>query len=257
MITSSFYSLKEDTNINSWFSFNIKKEEEKNTFEKEEEEKFPYVFNEIFNPARLNSTLNLDEEEDTTNKRNIKKIFNIIYPIKASLFTYSEKKLKDKYINFNKHKHKTHPLMKKRRFTYSDNIRKVIKARFFNTSLKNALNKLLKSEGYEIFFTNFPKNFVHSISIRDEKINIEKKMFDILDNENNSELISRIKKDKNSELNIILNKTYRQLFEEYLNSKEYNDEIKRLEMSENNQKDTEYIEKYIYLAEHFIEFFSQ
>ena len=52
----------------------------------------------------------------------------------------------------------------------------------------------------------------------------------------------------------ILNKKYSDLFEEYINSKEFKiDEINRLR--ENNMEE-DHIERYIYLAQNFIEFFS-
>ena len=56
------------------------------------------------------------------------------------------------------------------------------------------------------------------------------------------------------ELKEILNKKFCELFDEYINSKEFNiDEIKRLK---NNNMDNIYIERYIYQSKHFIEYFS-
>ena len=58
---------------------------------------------------------------------------------------------------------------------------------------------------------------------------------------------------ENEQLKEILNKTYHELFEEYINSKEFNiDEINRLKKNFDNS----YIESYIYHAKHFIEFFT-
>ena len=60
---------------------------------------------------------------------------------------------------------------------------------------------------------------------------------------------------ENNELKNILDKTYKQIFEEYLNSKEFKiDEINRLKK---NKMDNEYIKKYKYLAKHIIEFYSE
>ena len=57
------------------------------------------------------------------------------------------------------------------------------------------------------------------------------------------------------ELNDILNKKYFELFNEYINSKEFNiDEINRLK---NNNMDNIYIERYIYQSKHFIEYFAE
>ena len=60
--------------------------------------------------------------------------------------------------------------------------------------------------------------------------------------------------EENEELKEILNKKYCELYKDYLNSKEFIiDEINRLK----KKMDDSYIEKYIYLAKHFIEFFSE
>ena len=44
------------------------------------------------------------------------------------------------------------------------------------------------------------------------------------------------------------------LYEEYINSKEFNDELKRLKNAK-NKNNCYYIEKYIYFAEQLLEFF--
>ena len=60
---------------------------------------------------------------------------------------------------------------------------------------------------------------------------------------------------ENEELVKILNKKYCELFEEYIDSKEFNiDEIKRLK---NNNMDNIYIERYIYQTKNFINFFAE
>ena len=61
--------------------------------------------------------------------------------------------------------------------------------------------------------------------------------------------------NENEELKEILNKKYSELFQEYINSKEFNIiEINRLK---NNDMDNSYIERYIYQSKHFIEYFSE
>ena len=58
---------------------------------------------------------------------------------------------------------------------------------------------------------------------------------------------------ENEELKEILNKKYCELFEEYINSKEFNiDEINRLK---NNNFGDVYIKRYLYLAKNFIKYF--
>ena len=68
--------------------------------------------------------------------------------------------------------------------------------------------------------------------------------------------MEQIIKDKNLEMETIFEKKYADLFKEYLNSKEFKiKEINRLKnMVKKQKKDDYYIEKYKYLANHFIEF---
>ncbi len=67
----------------------------------------------------------------------------------------------------------------------------------------------------------------------------------------NLELVKNEEIQENEELKNLLNKTYQEFFEEYLNSKEFKiDEIYRLK----NKFEDNYIKKYIYLAKHIIEF---
>ena len=64
-----------------------------------------------------------------------------------------------------------------------------------------------------------------------------------------------MKLEENPELNIILNKKYKDLFDEYINSDEFNiDEINRLQ---EKKMGDEYISRYKYLAKNFLEFLSQ
>ena len=59
---------------------------------------------------------------------------------------------------------------------------------------------------------------------------------------------------ENEEFKKILNKSFRELFEEYINSDEFKiEEINRLK----KKNGEEYISKYIYLAKNLIEFFSK
>ena len=59
---------------------------------------------------------------------------------------------------------------------------------------------------------------------------------------------------ENEEFKKILNKSFRELFEEYINSDEFKiEEINRLK----KKNGAEYISKYIYLAKTLIEFFSK
>ena len=89
---------------------------------------------------------NLDEEEGEYDEIYIKKehkIFKVIYYKDLSLFTNIEIDLKEALIDSKKFRIKTHSSERQARFTYNDNMRTVIKRRFFNTYLINALNEKL------------------------------------------------------------------------------------------------------------------
>ena len=59
---------------------------------------------------------------------------------------------------------------------------------------------------------------------------------------------------ENEEFKNILNKTFGELYKEYINSDEFKiGEIKRLK----KKNEDEYVSKYIYLAENLIEYFSK
>ena len=73
-------------------------------------------------------------------------------------------------------------------------------------------------------------------------------------------LIKEIKAKKVSDINDIFNRKYRDLYKEYLYSKEFNiDEIKRLRNAKHKKTiiDENYIVNYKDLAKNFIEFIEQ
>ena len=207
-----------------------------------------------------NNTFLCNEEKDESNKI---KIFDVIYREQISLFTNIEKDLIINEQNYIKRKRN---ITKRRRRDNQDNMRKKIKRGFLNNSLIPKINLLLKSCGNILYFEKFPQNFVSNISrqINNKLINMtlkeifeRKELYEDKDINNYNHNLTVIKSEEIQEcdeLNIILNKKYCELFEEYINSKEFQiDEINRLK---NKDMNDEYIEKYIYLAKHFIEFFN-
>ena len=113
-----------------------------------------------------------------------------------------------------------------------DNIRKKIKRGFFNNALINKLNEILKKlKIRKIEKGNGFENYLHNYkTVQNEEIK------------------------KNEELKNILLKTFSELFEEYINSDEFNvEEINRLKK---NGMEDDYIKRYIYISKHLIEFFS-
>lgn len=224
----------------------------------------------------------LEERENNDNKSkeeneyfiNKKSIFKVIYPNNFSLFTNNNDKEtifnNDKY-NFKK---RTKSLIKMERYKNSDNIRKMIKTRFINTYLKKALNEKLAENGFNSVFEYLPQSFVSNVSKKKEKKLLNKTLFDIFDKKelydqnnlsnyyHNLKILEKIKIEGNPQLKFIFNKKYKDIFEEYVNSEEFKlGEIKRLKNSNSKNKkqtkDEYYIEKYIYLAKHYVEFCSE
>ena len=218
-------------------------------------------------------TLSETEEEknlDQFNKKDQKKIFDVIYPEK------NYKILNENEINSNSldpfesfdFKKKVRSEVKQRRFTNQDNMRRVIKRRFTNTYLKNKFNRRLKKAGYKKFIECFPQEFAGNVTreinrsiinmtfgqiLTDKSIYSGKKLYQY---ENNLEIVNLIKKDQNSDLNEMLNKKFSELFEEYLNSDEFKiGEIQRL-LNATKPKSGNYIQKYKYLARNLINFFT-
>ena len=224
----------------------------------------------------------LEERENNDNKSkeeneyffNKKSVFKVIYPNNYSLFTNAKDKgtifNNDKY-NFKK---RTKSLIKMGRYKNSDNIRKMIKTRFINTYLKKALNEKLAENGFNSVFEYLPQSFVSNVSKKKEKKLLNKTLFEIFEkkelyDQNNLsnyyhslKILEQIKIEGNPQLKAIFNKKYRDIFEEYVNSEEFQlGEINRLKnMNSKNKKQTKdeyYIEKYIYLAKHYVEFCSE
>ena len=201
-----------------------------------------------------------------------KKYFKVIYPQKYSLFNKTNK------LEFNLIAEKDElNLLGNKRLSYrrqrkdnKDNIRTKIKRGFFNSALINKLNDKLKSIGSTKYFMKFPQNFVSDISQKRNKeiVNMtlreifEKKELYKQENEigfenylHNLKVIqSEIIKD-NSEFKKILNKTFRELYEEYINSDEF--KIVEIGRLKEHKMEDDYIKKYIYLSRELIDFFNQ
>ena len=155
----------------------------------------------------------------------------------------------------------------KRRRENQDNIRKKLKTVFFNTFLRKKINEILNNKHSRLYFEKFPISFVNDIRKNTNKDVIDKTLLEIILNKelysendlsnynHNIKVVENKEVKKIGELKKILNKTFRELFEEFINSKEFNiDEINRLR---NNNLDNIYIERYIYQSKHFIEYFAE
>ena len=148
-----------------------------------------------------------------------------------------------------------------------DEVLPKIKTVFFNKYLYTKINEALKNKLSKLYFLKFPITFVNDIKKDMNKdllnktllqIILSKEIYNEKDLNNyyhNLKVVENKEIQENEELVKILNKKYCELFEEYINSKEFNiDEIKRLK---NNNMDNNYIERYIYQTKNFINFFAE
>ena len=185
------------------------------------------------------------------------KIFQIIYPKKLTMFTENDKVLLGKKIkrSFNKRKRKDN----------TDNKRRKIKRSFLNETLINLLNEELKFIGSKLYFMKFPHKFVSDVTRKTNKKILYLTLKEIFENiklYDNNELNNyyhnlNVLKNKqiqeNEEMKTIINKTYIDLFTEYINSDEFKTgEINRLR--EKNMKES-YIEDYKFVANGMIDFY--
>ena len=151
-----------------------------------------------------------------------------------------------------------------------DNIRKKIKRGFFNNGLIKKLNEKIKYIGSNKYLRKFPQHFVSDVNQKRNKelfnltlkeIFVNKELYLNEDKEGlrnysqNLKVVQSEEISENKELKIIFNKTINELYEEYINSDEFNIiEINRLK--EKKMQD-DYIKRYINLARCLILFFTQ
>ena len=151
-----------------------------------------------------------------------------------------------------------------------DNIRKKIKRGFFNNGLIKKLNEKIKNIGSNKYLRKFPQHFVSDVNQKRNKelfnltlkeIFVNKELYLNEDKEGlrnysqNLKVVQSEEINENKELKIIFGKTIYELYEEYINSDEFNAiEINRLK--EKKMQD-DYIKRYINLARYLILFFTQ
>ena len=224
--------------------------------------------NQLPNPDnKMNSTNeNITSESSTTQEK--KKYFKVITNRSDSLFNKADSNSAlDKEANLLGNKRYPH---RRQRRDNRDNIRKKIKRGFFNNALINKLNDKLKSIRSNKYFMKFPQNFVKDICQKRNKEIINLTLKEIFEKEelykqenekgldnylHNLRVIQSEEIKENEEFKKILGKTFRELYEEYINSDEFKiGEIGRLK--KHKMKD-DYIKKYVYYSRELIEFFNQ
>ena len=200
-------------------------------------------------------------------KKEKRKLFKVNYRIRFDDIFDKENILLSQKLNEKAFlENKVTPTKKRRRENW-DNIRKKIKTIFFNKYIYNKINDALKAKQSKLYFVKFPITFVNDIKKDTNKDIINKTLLEIMSIKeiydekdlnnyyHNLKVLENKEINENEELKEILNKKYSELFQEYINSKEFNIiEINRLK---NNDMDNSYIERYIYQSKHFIEYFSE
>ena len=154
-----------------------------------------------------------------------------------------------------------------RRRESKDNIRKKLKIVFFNNYLFKKINAILRSQQSKLYFEKFPITFVNDIRKNTNKDIIYMTLLEILSRKelynekdldnyyHNLKVVESKEFKENENLKKILNKKYCELFEEFINSKEFNvDEINRLKK---NNLDDVYIKRYIFQSKYFIKYFAE
>ena len=229
---------------------------------KEEEMNQEEFFALYFNSSKDNSISPEFNEEK-------KAIFQVNYRIRCD--EEENDKPKDKalfQIDFGNTflKKKVLPKINRRRES-KDNIRKKLKIVFFNNYLFKKINAILKSQQSKLYFEKFPITFVNDIRKNTNKDIIYMTLLEILSRKelynekdldnyyHNLKVVESKEFKENENLKKILNKKYCELFEEFINSKEFNvDEINRLKK---NNLDDVYIKRYIFQSKYFIKYFAE
>ena len=246
-------------------------EEVKQTIEIPFKKSFLFNFLELEEFCLLSEDEIIFENDERYFIKNSKKesgLFKVINP-KIALFKKANENLLQAYLTGIDFSKKIRSSEKLPNFKQKHYIRVSIKRNFMNNYLLTALDKKLEEAGFNIFFEKFPQSIAVNVAKDFNNNLMNMKLKDIFKNEDlyniedrtnfesNLKIVDKIEKEGNPELNMILNRKFRCLFEEYLNSEEFGiDEINRLKNSK-VEKDEYYIEKYIFLAQHFIEFCTQ
>ena len=213
----------------------------------------------------FNDCFKVNQQKPIVEHKKRDKIFEVVRPIKALLFTKLEddlfKEEENTFMNRKRYK------IKRSRRENQDNIRKKIKRGFLNNALIPKINMIIKKQGGKFVFEIFKQHFVSDVTRKNnmelfnmtlEEIFRKKELYNEIELNSyyyNLKLINSKEIQENKELKNILNLKLLNIFEEYINSKELNiDEIKRLKSK--NMKDS-YIKRYIHLAKNFIKFISE
>ncbi len=196
---------------------------------------------------------------------------NVIVPSKPiKLFTVTKESSsilapKKEFILLNKKRKREG----RKRKNDKDNIRSNIKIIFFNTYLINSLNAELIKDVNKKKFVKFPHGFVKDPAKIRNKIILDMTLLEIIkkcvilfksekekfssNHKKNLALLERKEIKENEGVQKILNKTFVQLYSEYLNSDEFKQNIINRIREKNGE---EYAKKFEILSKNLIKFFS-
>ena len=228
------------------------------------ENRIPLDEEEFLNTLELavNDCFKIKNENSMKQVKNSRKIFEVIRPEKIELFSKLEgdlfKEEENSLINRKRYK------KKRSRKENQDNIRKKIKRGFFNSALIPKINMIIKKQGGKFFFEIFKQHFVSDVTKESnmelynmtlEEIFKKKELYHQTELNTyyyNLKIFNSKEIQENKELKNILNIKLFKIFEEYINSKEFNiDEVNRLK---NKNMEDLYIKRYIYLGKNFMKF---
>ena len=232
----------------------IKKEQEKEKNIIELKDDFPKSTDFTSKNEENNSKIPLFEEKEENFVgliREKKDIFQVIYPNRDKSF------LKRKILP----KGRSHD-------DRLDNIRVRIKRTFFNYILLTKLNENLKRIGSNKYFQKFPQHLVSDVDrkrnqdifemtlrkfIENEGLNCKEKKNDYVNYNHNLDVLKDNKVKDSLEFKKIIDKTIKQLYDEYINTDEFKiNEINRLKFI--NKENDVYIKNYKEVGQNLIEF---
>ena len=194
-----------------------------------------------------------EEKNEQKNEINNSNRFNIFHLFNPKLIENNQNKENDE-ININKN-HKKNILFlsrKKERKEMKDNILKKVKSRFFKNVKKRLKERLAKEHKIENSFNFLSQKFISDVTKKNNELIWEEKFSEFLElkliDNNKHEILKSLEKEKIGEI------TLRELYNEYLNSQEFEDSIPNNE-NEKNVTET-YIKDYINNAKNFINYFT-
>ena len=172
-----------------------------------------------------------------------------------------------KNINTEKEKITDKKKQKKLRKFKPDSLRKKIKSRL-HKKLKEIINKNLKKYGSKMLFDYLPQPFIKNVNVIHNKAYLKltmrtlfkmvfgNKAKDKEKSNTNLQVINYL--DSNDKIRIqsgaeeFLNSTYKDIIRKYINGKLFEEDVEKLYKEEETK---EYINKYIYIGKHWIEFY--